>query len=373
MNDLQVRSGAVIALRLFDIAYSIDIKQVALSPRTQYSRRPVPGSPDDVAENDSPVETTHVLLPLDPVTLDPGGRPLSCEVSARLYDFGVASLSVRVPLPEMSWPEFTAFSNAVDHLAGPSSTGTFWRPILDRLQSRIAAALIRPNSNPLQQSHLIAVVQEWNRPVIGEELPEKVDLAAFFAEGNRPLSAKTREELLRHRFSHYEDDLIVITGRRTFVCEPETVSDATDVIEAANVQLLEFRYYNQLLDEELPRMHGLVREMRRPIKLISSRRFANLARKLYRLVAEVTELSEKAENALRITGDAHLSRIYKAALQNLSVPPLSTALDRKLAIIRDTYTALYEEASGARAELLELTIIVLIALEIVITVMRHGL
>jgi uncharacterized Rmd1/YagE family protein len=47
-------------------------------------------------------------------------------------------------------------------------------------------------------------------------------------------------------------------------------------------------------------------------------------------------------------------------------------VDRKLAIIRDTYAALYEEASGKRGELLELAIIVLIVVEIAIAILRHS-
>ena len=65
-----------------------------------------------------------------------------------------------------------------------------------------------------------------------------------------------------------------------------------------------------------------------------------------------------------------LARVYAAALETLRVPKLSAAVDRKLAIIRDTYTALYDEASATRAELLEITIIVLIVVEIVMAIVR---
>jgi uncharacterized Rmd1/YagE family protein len=50
---------------------------------------------------------------------------------------------------------------------------------------------------------------------------------------------------------------------------------------------------------------------------------------------------------------------------------VSAAVDSKLSIIRDTYAALYEEASGARGELLEMAIILLIIMEIVIALIRH--
>jgi uncharacterized Rmd1/YagE family protein len=46
-------------------------------------------------------------------------------------------------------------------------------------------------------------------------------------------------------------------------------------------------------------------------------------------------------------------------------------VDRKLAIIRDSYTALYHEASAARAALMEAIIVVLIAIEIALAVWRH--
>jgi uncharacterized Rmd1/YagE family protein len=45
-------------------------------------------------------------------------------------------------------------------------------------------------------------------------------------------------------------------------------------------------------------------------------------------------------------------------------------VDRKLSIIRDTYSALYDESSASRTELMELLIIILIVAEIVIALVR---
>ena len=50
---------------------------------------------------------------------------------------------------------------------------------------------------------------------------------------------------------------------------------------------------------------------------------------------------------------------------------VSAAVDRKLAIIRDTYAALYDEASSRRAEILEIAIVLLIVVEIVLAALRH--
>ena len=101
------------------------------------------------------------------------------------------------------------------------------------------------------------------------------------------------------------------------------------------------------------------------------RRYARLARQLTTLVAEVTEQTERVDNALQVTEDVYLARVYAAAMALFRVPVVGAAVDRKLSVIRDTYRGLYEEASATRAELLEVAIVLLIVSEIVLSFVRH--
>jgi Holliday junction resolvasome RuvABC endonuclease subunit len=117
-------------------------------------------------------------------------------------------------------------------------------------------------------------------------------------------------------------------------------------------------------------MYDLVESARSGLNVLAARRYAELARRLYTLVAEVTELTEKVDNALQVTEDVYLARIYAAALELFRVPTVSAAVDRKVSIIRDTYTALYDEAHSSRSEVLEIVILVLIAVEIVLAIVR---
>lgn len=105
--------------------------------------------------------------------------------------------------------------------------------------------------------------------------------------------------------------------------------------------------------------------------MLAARRFARLARRLHGLVAEVTELTGRVDNVLQVTEDVYLARVYSAALELFRVRTLSASVERKLAIIRDTYAALYDEASGRRAELLEVAIVLLIVVEIVLALWHH--
>ncbi|MBN8899147.1 MAG: hypothetical protein J0H35_13335, partial [Rhodospirillales bacterium] len=92
---------------------------------------------------------------------------------------------------------------------------------------------------------------------------------------------------------------------------------------------------------------------------------------LYALVAEVTELTERVDNALQVTEDVYLARVYGAALDLFRVQTVSAAVDRKLAIVRDTYAALYDEASSGRAALMEAAVVALICIEVALALLGH--
>ncbi|TDU31842.1 hypothetical protein DFR24_1225 [Panacagrimonas perspica] len=364
---LVVRSGSIIALRLFDIAYAIDLPQVerlwSAHSQVTTSRGQLAYTPSKAVAFDVP----PVSLTLDSTLLDLGtGTPLTALVSARIYDFGVVSLSVRVPVEHTHWSEFARLVTATNQTVGPGAPDAFWTDLLSRITAPLAPAFVRQNRSGLQEDYLFAVVKQWDEPVSADQLMERVDLAALLTDESRPLSEGARRDLLRQRFSYYTDDLVVMTWDRAFIVEPRGDSDVIDVLEVANAQLLEMRYYDELLDDELPRMNEWVRDVRTGSLLRSPRRYASLARRLYGLVAEVTELTERVDNALQVTEDVYLARVYASALDLMRVPKLSAAVDRKLAIIRDTYTALYDEASARRSELLEMTIVLLIVLEIVL-------
>ena len=371
MEDLQVQSGAVIALRLFDIAYSIDLQMV----ETLWSQR-MGGTTSRSRLNTAPPKAVAFDVP--PVLLSLGTLPVTVEntrceaaVTARLYDFGVVAFSLKFPLTSLTWEDFSSFANSVDRIIGPNVETDIWSGFLTRITESLAPAIIRPNRSNLQEDHLIAVVQQWSEPLKAAKLFDRIDLVPILSGEHRMLSEGARKTLLKQRFSYYEDDLVVLTWDRAFIVEPRSDSDVADILEVANAQLLELRYYDDLLNNELPLMYDLVEQTHRATNLLAPRRFANLARKLYTLVAEVTELTEKADNVLQVTEDVYLARIYVSALELFRVPTVSAAVDRKLSIVRETYAALYAEASDARGELLEIAIVFLIILELVVALLRH--
>ena len=206
-------------------------------------------------------------------------------------------------------------------------------------------------------------------PLAGADVLHDLDLVPLLTGDARGLSERARRDVLHHSYSYYHDDLVVISWARALILEPAGDTDVADILAVAHAQLLEFRYYDELLDTELSRMYDRIEQARGAFSALARRRHASLARSLHALLAEVTEVSERIENALVVTEDVYLAKVYEAAIDQFRVRSWETAVDKKLATIRDTYTALYDEAATARSEYLEVAIVLLILLEIVLALL----
>jgi hypothetical protein len=363
---ITVQSGMLVALRLFDLSYAIDLGQAEAlwaSHLGSASRRsPLTAAPQKAVA----FEVPPLLLDLEPIMLDIEGVKVLATMRVRLYDFGVAAFSISIPVVNLPWTEFSDRLNALDKEVGPGSASKIWRTSLAALIRILGSSIDRLSESMIEEDYLMGIVHSLSEELDASELCLRADIAGLLSGTTRALSVDARTDLLKRRFSYYADDLAILTWDRAFLYEPNGDSDVANILEVANAQLVEFRYYDELLDRELPPMYDRVEHAHRAGSFLSSRRFAHLARKLHTLVAEVTELAAKADKVLQVTEDVYLARVYAAALEQFRVPKVSAAVDRKLSIIRDTYAALYDEASVRRTELLEVAIVVLIVIEILL-------
>jgi hypothetical protein len=359
--------GEAVLYRLHDVGYAIDLDRAceALAANVPERQRPVRG------------EAQAIRIPNPPVTVSLGAEPWTvagmgeAELSARLFDFGVVSLRARFTPPRrMSWSEFLAFGEAV----GFDRLGARFESPLRTLAERLRPAIERPEAATVSEEYVVFRITRLESET-GERLkPEVLDderIATLLIGESRPLTPAARGELLSPRFSYFEDDLTVLTWSTALVVEP--VREDTDVqyvLEFANAQLLELRYYDSVLDLELPRIHQESVDARRGFHFLG-RRYSRLLGALQNRVADATEAVERAENAFKVTDDVFLARIYGAALEIFRERVWRAGIDRKVEIVGKTYEMLNAESQARRTEMLELVIILLIALEIVLALRGH--
>jgi len=359
----RVAGAAAIVYRLSDVGYGIALDRALdlLAGSGPERVRPVRGEGQAIQIPNPPIT---VILGTENVAI--GAQRVDVEVSARIFDFGVVSLRVRVPAPgELTWEAFTAFGNALDAEDGLRELfGQHLRLLVERIRPAVDRPIVAGVTEDYIVYRVSRLVGADGAPLPTDALQD-VDVVPLLLNERRALSAAARRELLPHRFSYYADDLAILTWDNALVIEPApNDTDVQFILEFANAQLLELRYYDALLDGELPKMYDRIAALRARPRMLLGRRFVPLLTELQTIVADTTELVERVENSLKVTDDVYLARVYSSALEIFRGRAWRSGIDRKLAIIRETYGMLNAEAQAARAEALELAIVLLIVAEI---------
>jgi hypothetical protein len=356
--------GDAVVYRLFDVGYEISLDRVLelLATQAPARVRPVRGEAQALQIPNPPIT---VILGTEEVVL--GGERLTVEVSARIFDFGVVSLRARVPAPPASsWLGFVDFGEQLDGAAViPSLLDGHLQSLVTRIRSCIERPAIAPQTEDYIVYRVARLADAQGVPVLPAMLHDAL-VSPLLLNDRRTLSVEAMRELLPHRFSYTAEDLTILTWDNALIVDASLVD--TDV-----QFILELRFYDATLDAELPRMYDRIEAARPGSRKFAffSRRFAPLLAELQRTVADSTELVERVENALKVTDDVYLARIYASALELFRGRTWRAGIDRKLAIIRETYSMLNDEQQSARSEALEVAIVLLIVLEILLAIFRH--
>jgi hypothetical protein len=367
-NELHV-DGSATVYRLYDVGYTIALDHASqiLGEITRGRVRPARVEARAIQIRNPPL---FAALGTPEVHVD--GTARAATLSAHLFDFGVCSLQLRISAPlDPSWARFSEFGAAIQ---SSPHVGAILDRELERFLERIAPAVERPAVAPLSEEYIVFRIDRLDargdtRPAA--ELLSDQQLVALLLGERRPLSASARRELVPHRFSYYEDDLAVLTWDNALVVEPRLDDrDVEYVLEFANAQLLELRMYDLQLDGELPALYDRVVAARARRRPRLSGPFRTVLAQLQTTVADITETVERVENALKVTNDVYLARIYAAALELFREKAWERGIERKLRILRETYAMLHSEAQAARAELLEIAIVLLIVAELAVALLR---
>jgi hypothetical protein len=362
-----VERGAILVYRIYDVADQIDLaaaeaRLFALAPprRLRFAR---------VLPRHIQLSNPPVAVGLGTVAIAIRGTTVAAEVSARVYDYGAVSIQLSVPMAGWRWSRLEEAALGLSDDPGVEEAAT---RMLETLLVTLGDAVIGPHRWDFTEDYTIYFVSALSPRLSAADLLERVDLAPLLLAEGSPgrLGELEREYATKHRFSYYEDDLTVIDWNAAFVYEPSDERDVPDVLEHATSQLLELRYYDDLLDRELDRIYDRVAMSTRAWNPLFPNRNQKLARHLTSLVVELTEITERIENSLKVIDDLYLAKVYHAAVERFRIPRWQASVQRKLAIVQSVHQLVQTRITAGRSLLLEATIVVLILLEIVLAVLK---
>lgn len=362
---LAIQSGKIRIYHLFEVADLIQLDRITTllgkgptKAQIAYTK-PIPSY---IRFANPPL---MVSLGRDELQLHTGEiRPL--EIRAKLFEYGIISVIMEMEFSG-SWQEFHHLGKHL--IASPQieekATG-YLKTIVDEI--RDALVKLYPVFH-FSEDYVIFQVHRFASPLTPTvlETAHSGQLARLLRGEDEPLGTEEEKEVLRHRFSYGQKDLVVVDWNSAFIYDtPEESYPLADILEYANSQLLELRYYDSLLDSELNATYGAVIP-RKPAEQISGiGTLRKTAQKLMVLMVEVTELTERIENSLKIIGDLYYARIYRAAAQRLSLREWENNIDNKIRIINSIHSALTSRIYSSRSIALEVLVVLLILIEVII-------
>jgi hypothetical protein len=351
--------GQIVAFYLFDLAEAIDLQAAAsaIGSSVRATFAPKPPTP------------AYVKYQQPPLLFDgPGAGTAPIDgfhVSFKVFDYGVISLRLTREFAG-TWRDL---ADASDQLVENEALERQAEQACRRVAERLTQALTDPRQTALTEDYLVFAISDLSRPHTSDEIVEHHgDVIASVLRGERaPLSRQERDEILRHRISYLANDLVIPTWNAAFVYDtPAGTQAALEIVEFANSQLLQFRYYDELLDNALASIYAEIQKEARWYDALFGRHYARAARQVHALFIDVNELTDRTENALKIVGDVYAARLFSLVGARLDLDRWKTNVSEKLKTLDDIYRFSVERVSMVRGELLELTIVLILIFELIL-------
>ena len=346
---------------VFEVAHSIDLAS---------AERMLGGGTARHAFRHRGRSTSFLRLDPAPLRISQERHPLTLErwstepvVDVVLYDFGAATVAYQIPVTG-GLEEMQAASAA---LRRDGTLRADAQELARNLLQSLAPAISRPSLLDFSEDYTIIGLRELPAGTGAIEYCEAH--AGDIARILRPLAGPHSEDEVRNatatRISFGPGDVTIVDWEAAFVLDPEP-EDVRSVLEFANVQLLEMRWLDLQLDGALERSYALLARGAGWRARVPQFRSADVS-VVAELQIESAVMLERVSNAIKVFGEEYLTRIYRLAATRFQLAGLEGTLTSKLATVESIYQKMSDRAATLRLETLEWIVILLIALEIVLS------
>jgi hypothetical protein len=357
-------SGHLFFFYAYEAGFEIDLEKA----RTLCEASDAPGiaglrpSPPHLQYRPKPL-----VVPAGTVEADAGGARRRLDAAVKIFDFGALSVTLSLPARDVPWDDYRAAALALSSGTGLERSA---RAAAESVFERILPAVSRPKLQDLVEEYSLWHVSEFSPPLTGTQALERLpqDIARLLTLEEAGFSEAAIAEILKNPIRYFDNDLFVADWCASFAYDPK-FQDTVEVLEFLNVQVLELRFYDRLLHEAIDATAAELRPRRRIYHILHDP-YEKPLHKLSQISTDVSLVRERIYNALTLVGDAYLARVYEEARRKVGAEKHEGSVRDKLAVLTEIYTVLNDRAQASRTETLEMIIILLIAFEIVMGILK---
>jgi len=363
-DDLRIQHGLCYVMFAYDAARYIDLEQaekriheVSERQTIRHKRR----TPNYFEYQPPPLRVSYgsAAVQIEACLARP-------NVDLILYDFGAVAALYSLPIAG-SFDELMRLSEEL-----------YDNPFLLSDSRKRVEEVLKVLGDAATLANLASVVEDYVIFHV-ESLSQSLDIAQFLASHgrkiaqmlraeSRPLSDQEIEDALSAKLSYGIEDVAVIDWNAALLIDRDG-DDVREVLQFANVELLEMRYLDQKLDGALDSSYIALSP-----RSVTSRgrrgRYGSRLRSVAELQVDSATLFEGVNNALKLLGDQYLARIYRLVSRRFHLDDWDASILRKLQTLESIYQKMSDQTSTRRMEVLEWIIIILFVFSIVLELLN---
>jgi hypothetical protein len=348
-----VFSGNIFLFHAFDIGEDISLEQV----QREASIRKIPLQLSKYFKN------YHTPLAIEL----PHPHATSHCTSCTLNFFGTFSLTYAVPFHDTLGNLHQNFNKLTDYY--------YEKSMLDARNVYNAVAPYTSQANFFQMNSLYIVIQINPQPEISpDQLRQQFGnlIATTLRFESDPLSELQKNEMWNASLGYFRGNVVMIDQECAFMYDDE-YEDILPLFEFANIQHLELKFFDKLLDQQLTKIYE---HKIKPLPLKAylpflGNVFFDPVGYLGKLRAEIAVITERLEHSIKLASEVYVSEIYDRLVAELDIADWRAAIEKKLEIMRDIQIVYQHKIDATREDLLSVLIIILIFIELIIGMLSY--
>lgn len=292
---------------------------------------------------------------------------LTADVEVVVFDFGAANVAFRAPF------ELTAaqLADVSATLADQQWLLPLAKQVARPLYEQLLPAINEPNWSESYEDYFTFQIEPHASLVADGQLRDSCRnwLVSLLRLDQTPLADEEIQEALRCQISYGRNDATFIEWSAAVVID-RNCAETLHTIDFANVQLLEFRFLDHKVDEALHTARSQIQSAAHSW-LPFWRTHAQPLRLLAEIRMDAVGTFERANSALQLVGDQYLSRLYRLLSDRFHLVEWAGNVRQAIDVAASVHETLLSQSAMFRLELLEITVVALILLEIILALLGH--
>jgi hypothetical protein len=292
----------------------------------------------------------------------------SKNIGCTLYNFGAVSLTYKIPFTDTLENVRKSFDTIYDQYQEQSVIDV--KSIFKKIQPCIS----KPHFFQTRSSYIVLQVDPIPDKITVQKIRQHLGgvITSVLRFETEALSEDQRNEILEGSIGYLRGDLIIIDTEAAVVYDQE-YEEILDFFAFTNIQLLELRYFDRLLDQRLNKIYegeGRKPRLRAYLPLFGTTPH-DPVEELGKLKVDISVITERLESSIKVSGEPYFSELYELLVNKLDLLNWRNGIDRKLTIIHDIQSTYQHKIDVIREDMLSVLIVILIFIEAVVGVLGY--